>query len=223
MPIPLFLVESNNNAGSIWLFILTIVIVLAAIVGSFLLVKSIRILRYFFMMTGAAGFLFLSIYALISYNIYNEAWKRDLIDAGWIVWSQHWSMTMYPLYFLVLLAGSFSLVFLYIFADRAFDVDYISVRTDVHLENEYSWFKPTTIVVEEVEKEHTYFIKVLIFGFGLGIIVPGLTDFIVGIFNTNRTHYPIFYTICIVYGVIASLIVTFLFVRTLLRTIRSRM
>ena len=139
------------------------------------------------MLAGGVGFLFFAILAMVQFTKYNAAWEQDLINTGSIVWARHWSNTKYPLLFEIAMAGSASLVFLYIFADRAFDVEYVEKYTDVYLENEYSWFQPTTIVFEEKTKEHTYFLKVILFGFGSGISIVGLWELLL-VFAFRRMY-----------------------------------
>lgn len=209
--------DTFGSWNDFWVFIGIGAAIFAGILLSFWICRSVRILRWLFMLTGGGLFLFFSIFALVQYQKYNAAWQADFIDSGYIVWAHHWSYMKVKQEFSLALSASCSLVFLFIFADRAFDVDYVEKKTDVYLENEYSWFTPTTIVFEEYYKKHTYFLKVLLFGLGAGISLGNIAE-IVTLFASSADHYFYTYIIDIVIAGLTLLLLVFIFIRTVIKT-----
>lgn len=188
--------------------------IVAGIALTFLLCKSIRALRWLFMLVGGGAFLFFSILAMIQFVNYNEAWKADFIDSGYTVWSDHWDFTIYKNYFNVALYASSIMVFLYIFGDKAYEINYIEVWQEFEVKNAYSWFKPT--IIEEVYKTkvHRYFFWILLFGVAAGgslVIIPQTLC----LFCSNYDYYFVFYTIEIVLSSITFITLIFLFIRAI--------
>ena len=197
----------------------TVIGIGAAIVGammlSFLVCKNIRAARWFFMLIGATSFLFFAILAMIQFVRYNNEWKEAFIDSGYGVWSEHWTYTDYKKYFHLALFCSAVMVFLYIFADIAFEPRYVETITKCHLEYEDSWFIPTQVVVDsEKTKVHTYFIVVLAIGIvGGGLLVEAPSWFC--LFAETYDYYFIYYTIEIVIASLTFIILVLLFIRAI--------
>ncbi len=170
------------------------------------------------MLIGGGLYLFLSVFALIQFSRYNAAWQKDFLETGSIVWAKHWVYTDYRDWFTLAMTLSASMVFLYIFADRALDVEYILVKKGHEIVNEFSWFKETEIVEVETRHKHTYLFKVLLFGIGMGVVLVGMSDFIIGLFASQYQHYFVYYTANIIIASITNLILILLFVRVMKQT-----
>ena len=192
------------------------------IVVSFIFVKSIRIVRWFYMILGGFGYLFFAIFAYTQFLKYNACWQQSFIDHGYIEWAQHWDYTIYKDYFDLAMTICAATVFLFIWADRAFDVDYFIIKKRAVITNEFSWFKPTEIEIVEERKAHLYFPKILIFGIGMGIIIVFLPEFLTGFFASTYKHYFIVYPFEIAVAGLTCSILVFLFVRVMRQTAMYR-
>ena len=207
--------------GNVWSVIGVSAAIIVGIILSFLLCRRVRALRWLFMLVGGGSFLFFSILAMVQFVRYNNAWKEAFIDSGYTVWSEHWDYTAYKEYFLGASYCSSIMVFLYIFADRAFDVNYIEKWTEFEIKNEYSWFQP--IVIEEVEKTkvHRYFFWVLLFGVGVGGALVGIPQTLC-LFCSNYDYYFVFYTIEIVVASLTFILLIVLFIISVRQTISNQ-